>query len=124
MAPLIGKYRGKVSSNIDPKQMGRLQVVVPAVSEEPLGWAMPCVPYAGDQVGFLTLPPTGANVWVEFEQGNPDYPIWTGCFWGEHEMPAAGKRAPACKILVTDSIQLLINDEAVTLKMTVESDRS
>ena len=43
---------------------------------------MPCVPVAGIQTGMFTVPPIGSGVWVEFEQGDPDYPIWTGCFWG------------------------------------------
>jgi uncharacterized protein involved in type VI secretion and phage assembly len=28
------------------------------------------------------VPQIGAGVWIEFEQGDPDYPIWTGGFWG------------------------------------------
>ncbi len=68
---------------------GRIQVSAPAV----LGgtharWAMPCVPYAGPGVGLFAIPPVGANVWVEFEGGDLDYPIWTGCFWGIGEVPA------------------------------------
>jgi hypothetical protein len=37
----------------------------------------------------VALPPVGAGVWIEFEQGNPDYPIWSGCWWGSAaELPA------------------------------------
>ena len=53
------------------------------------GWALPAVPYAGDGVGFFMIPPIGASVWIEFEHGDPDYPIWTGCFWADAG-PAAG----------------------------------
>lgn len=75
----FGKYRGKVENNIDPMMMGRVQVSVPAVlGDGGLSWAMPCAPYAGSGVGFFAIPPTGANVWVEFEGGDPDYPIWSG----------------------------------------------
>jgi uncharacterized protein involved in type VI secretion and phage assembly len=81
--PYYGKYRGKVENNIDPMQMGRVQVSVPAVlGESTLGWAMPCSPFAGSGVGFFAVPPTGANVWVEFEGGDPDFPIVAGGFWG------------------------------------------
>ena len=78
-----GKYRGAVLNNIDPEQRGRLLVQVPDV----LGlltssWAMPCFPHAGIQMGTYMIPLIGAGVWVEFEQGDPDYPIWVGCFWG------------------------------------------
>jgi Type VI secretion system/phage-baseplate injector OB domain len=78
-----GKYRGLVIENIDPEQIGRVLVQVPDVlGEIPSSWAMPCVPAAGIQAGCFIVPPIGSQVWVEFEQGDPDYPIWTGGFWG------------------------------------------
>jgi hypothetical protein len=78
-----GKYRGLVIENIDPEQIGRVLVQVPDVlGETPSSWAMPCVPAAGIQAGCFIVPPIGSQVWVEFEQGDPDYPIWTGGFWG------------------------------------------
>jgi uncharacterized protein involved in type VI secretion and phage assembly len=85
-----GKFRGVVMNNIDPMQMGRLMVQVPDVSNVlPSSWAMPCVPFAGIQSGFFAVPPIGSGVWVEFEQGDPDYPIWTGCYWGSSaELPS------------------------------------
>jgi len=84
-----GKYRGTVLQNIDPMQMGRIQVIVPDVSAVlPSSWAMPCVPIAGKQMGAYFVPQIGSGVWMEFEQGDPDYPIWTGCFWGSSaELP-------------------------------------
>lgn len=92
----LGKYRGTVINNVDPLQMGRLMVQVPDVSNMcPSSWAMPCVPFAGIQNGFFALPIIGSGVWVEFEQGNPDYPIWVGCFWGSAaEVPAMVRMAP------------------------------
>ncbi len=84
----FGKYRGTVFNNIDPLKKGRLQVVVPDVCLTPTTFAMPCVPVAGLQMGAIAIPPIGAGVWVEFEQGDPDYPIWVGCWWGSAvEMP-------------------------------------
>lgn len=78
-----GKYRGTVLNNVDPMQIGRIQVVVPDVSSVlPSSWAMPCVPVGGINTGMFAVPPIGAGVWVEFEHGDPDYPIWTGCYWG------------------------------------------
>jgi hypothetical protein len=83
----FGKYRGTVVNNIDPMQLGRVQVSVPAVlGDGRMSWAMPCTPYAGSGVGFFALPPVGANVWVEFEAGDPDYPLCAGCFWGTGEV--------------------------------------
>ncbi|WIV96892.1 phage baseplate assembly protein V [Kinneretia aquatilis] len=78
-----GKYRGVVLNNIDPMQMGRLQVQVPDVMGLGLSsWAMACVPFTGKQAGLFCLPQIGAGVWVEFEQGDPDHPVWVGGFWG------------------------------------------
>lgn len=92
----LGKFRGMVLNNIDPMQMGRLQVQVPDVTGlAPASWAMPCVPVAGIQNGFFALPMIGSGVWVEFEQGNVDYPIWVGCFWGSGaEVPALARLTP------------------------------
>ncbi len=85
-----GKYRGTVVNNIDPEQRGRLTVQVPDVKGLiPSTWAMPCFPITGKQMGVYMLPQIGAGVWVEFEQGDPDYPIWSGCWYGSvAEVPA------------------------------------
>jgi uncharacterized protein involved in type VI secretion and phage assembly len=92
----LGKYRGMVLNNVDPMQMGRLQIQVPDITGlAPASWAMPCVPVAGLQNGMLALPAIGSGVWVEFEQGNVDYPIWVGCFWGSSaEIPALARLTP------------------------------
>ena len=85
-----GKYRGAVINNVDPMQQGRLQVQVPDVlGLNSLNWAMPCLPFAGRQMGMWCLPQIGAGVWVEFEQGDPDFPVWTGCWYANaSEVPA------------------------------------
>jgi uncharacterized protein involved in type VI secretion and phage assembly len=92
----LGKYRGTVINNIDPMQQGRIQVMVPDVSGVALSsWAMPCVPLAGLQNGFFTVPIIGSGVWVEFEKGDPDYPVWTGCFFGSPaDVPALARLVP------------------------------
>jgi uncharacterized protein involved in type VI secretion and phage assembly len=90
-----GKYRGAVVNNVDPLKQGRLMVTVPDVSITPSTWAMPCVPVAGLQMGALSIPPIGAGVWIEFEQGDPDYPIWVGGWWGSAaEIPALAQTVP------------------------------
>jgi uncharacterized protein involved in type VI secretion and phage assembly len=90
MTAYLGKYRGTVIQNVDPEQRGRIQAMVPAVAGLlPSSWAMPCVPVAGKQSGSWVVPQIGAGVWIEFEQGDPDYPIWSGGFWGSAaEVPA------------------------------------
>jgi uncharacterized protein involved in type VI secretion and phage assembly len=48
------------------------------------GWALPCVPYGGHgNQGFLYIPERNAGVWVEFEEGDLEFPIWVGTFWSE-----------------------------------------
>jgi uncharacterized protein involved in type VI secretion and phage assembly len=91
-----GKYRGTVVNNIDPMSHGRIQAIVPAVSNIVLtSWAMPCLPVAGIQTGIFAVPIIGAGVWIEFESGDPDYPIWSGCFFGSvADVPALALTVP------------------------------
>jgi len=113
-----GKYRGLVVENIDPEQIGRVLVQVPSVlGEIPSSWAMPCVPAAGIQAGCFVVPPIGSQVWVEFEQGDPDYPIWTGGFWGlVADVPVFATAPPAIPpgqnicVQTTGQNMLLISD--------------
>ena len=89
----FGKYRGMVVNNLDPMQLGRILAQVPDVKGlTPSTWAMPCVPLTGKQNGTWFVPQIGAGVWIEFEQGDPDFPVWTGCFWGSAaEVPGLAK---------------------------------
>lgn len=112
----FGKYRGVVTDTNDPLQIGRIRARVPDVmSDQESGWAMPCVPFAGDGMGFFAVPTTGAGVWIEFEHGDPDYPIWTGCWWGSvAEMPTVLlSPPPATKkvLLQTEMGNLIIIDD-------------
>ncbi|MFN2224900.1 MAG: phage baseplate assembly protein V [Anaerolineae bacterium] len=116
MAEFYGKYRGKVVNNVDPLMLGRILPLVPAVSELPLTWAMPNVPFAGQGQGFFALPPIGANVWIEFEGGDPNYPIWTGCFWGDGQVPAS-PAVPTTVMLKTELITLTLDDLKGELKL-------
>ena len=80
-----GKYRGVVVDNADPEQLGRLKVRVPSVLRDATtSWASPCAPYGGlAEQGLFLIPDVGAEVWVEFEEGNLDLPIWVGTFWSK-----------------------------------------
>jgi uncharacterized protein involved in type VI secretion and phage assembly len=92
----LGKFRGTVLNNVDPMNQGRIMAIVPDVSTvAPTSWAMPCVPMAGIQTGIIAVPPIGGGVWIEFEQGDPDYPIWVGGFFGSAaEIPALSLLSP------------------------------
>lgn len=91
-----GKYRGTVLNNVDPMQQGRIQAIVPDVAGlVPTSWALPCLPLAGINTGLFTVPPIGAGVWIEFEKGDPDFPVWVGGFWGSAaELPALSRTVP------------------------------
>jgi uncharacterized protein involved in type VI secretion and phage assembly len=111
-----GKYRGLVVDNDDPEHLGRLRVQVPSVLGDQVvtGWALPCVPFGGNAgQGWFALPDPGAGVWVEFEEGDLEFPVWVGTFWsrpgGRSEVPSArgrdgapqGPPAPTRRILTT-----------------------
>ena len=115
----FGKYRGTVVQNIDPERRGRLQLLVPDVlSLIPSTWAEPCVPLAGPTgppMGVYMVPPIGAGVWVEFEHGNPNKPIWVGCRWGApSDIPLAAQAGnPADPNIVMQSLlqqSIIISD--------------
>jgi len=119
MNRFIGKYRATVLQNIDPEMRGRLILSIPDVlSLVPSTWAEPCVPLAGPtgpSMGVYMVPPIGAGVWVEFEQGDIDRPIWVGCRWGgKSDIPSASKEGiPASPNIVLQSLtqqKIVISD--------------
>lgn len=115
----FGKYRGLVTANLDPLEIGRIRAMVPAVlGDTETGWALPCSPYGGKDVGFFFIPPVGANVWIEFEGGNPDFPIWSGCFWRQGEAPSIGSDD---KVIKTDFATIRINDLPEAGEIVIES---
>lgn len=96
MGKYIGKFRGTVINNIDPEMRGRIMCMVPDVlSLIPSTWCEACIPLAGPTgppMGVYLVPPIGAGVWIEFENGDPDYPIWVGCRWGaQSDIPPLAK---------------------------------
>ncbi len=105
----FGKYRGQVKDNQDPSGRGRLFILVPQVLEDSPAWALPCVPFAGKNQGIYMMPDVGTGIWVEFEAGDPSFPIWTGCFWNAGDIPAADA-APTTKFIRTKKFTLRIDD--------------
>lgn len=102
-----GKYRGFVSENQDPQKRARIRLSIPSVLNDQISdWALPCLPFGGASgYGFFTVPEVGAQVWVEFEEGDIDRPIWTGTFWQQQsDVPTdAGKDEPTTRLLQTPS---------------------
>jgi uncharacterized protein involved in type VI secretion and phage assembly len=111
-----GKYRGVVT-DLDTATM-RIKAKVPSVlGTQATGWCRHCVPYAGQDVGMVFLPETGSGVWIEFEGGDVSYPIWTGCYWRDGEIPSDA--AQTVKAIVTASkFKILIDDDAGSMTIT------
>jgi uncharacterized protein involved in type VI secretion and phage assembly len=124
-APFLGKYRGVVTDNRDPLSIGRVRATVPDVlGEDESGWAMPCAPFGGGGAGFFALPPTGSGVWVEFEHGDPQYPVWSGCWWGSAtDMPPALLSAPADHVMVVTAggVSVTLSDAPGTAGIALET---
>ncbi len=117
----FGKYRGTVVSNTDPLGGDRLEVRVPAVSGEADSyWALPCVPYAAADLGWHAIPPVGASVWIEYEGGDMERPIWVGGFWDEGESPPETAadiftlKTPGATVKITDAGEVEIETTAGT----------
>jgi hypothetical protein len=91
-----GLFRGTVLNNVDPEMRGRIMAIVPDVSGPyPTGWALPCLAGTGLNSGVFTVPLIGSGVWMMFEGGDPDYPVWMGGFWGSvAERPVLSQMVP------------------------------
>jgi hypothetical protein len=118
-----GKYRGLVAANVDELGQGRIKAIVPEVlGLMPSTWALPCTPYAGVRAGLFTVPMPGTGVWIEFEAGDVTRPIWSGCWWGNAEVPLneAGSAATFVnKVLRTDTgLMVAFNDTTQTITLT------
>lgn len=121
----FGKYRSTVTDINDPLNIGRIKANVPDVmGDQESGWAMPCAPFGGNGMGFFALPTVGAGVWIEFEQGDPDYPIWSGCWWGSAaELPPVLLAPPYKKLIVKTEggNSILIDDTPGVGGITLET---
>ncbi|GAA2753176.1 phage baseplate assembly protein V [Kitasatospora cinereorecta] len=113
----FGKYRATVLNTADPLLQGRIQV---QLSDRyglfPSTWALPALPFAAKgTAGIIALPQAGSAVWVEFEAGDPDCPIWTGAFWpdpaGVPPQAMAGTPAtPNIHLQTTTGVSVTLSD--------------
>ena len=108
-----GKYRGTVIDNKDPEKLGRVKVNVPQVSGKNImdTWAWPSGLVGGDDFGAFFIPPKGAGVWVSFENGDPNHPIWEGGHWSRGKTPEVARRAtPDNRVFQTKNWILEMDD--------------
>jgi hypothetical protein len=120
---MFGKYRGIVSDNQDPKNLGRIRAKVPeALHDVESGWALPSLPYSGNGSGFFRVPAKGAGVWIEFEAGDVSRPIWTGCWWADNQLPAdqdGNSATPDFSILRSEAgLMVVLNDSSHTIAIS------
>lgn len=129
-ATFYGKYRGVVTNNKDPQGIGCVRARVPDVyGDHESGWALPALPFGGNQMGFFAVPAEGAGVWIEFECGDPDYPIWSGCWWGAAaEMPKLlapppppGKEPQKTLITTAAGHSILLDDSSGGAGITLQT---
>lgn len=107
----FGKYRGVVTDVDDPENMGRVKAQVAEIYKElDSPWALPSVPFAGPQHGFVLIPEVGDGVWFEFEGGDPSRPIWTGCWWASGDLPAPADTQVRA-LITTAGHQFVLDDE-------------
>jgi len=114
-----GKYRGQVTDNSDPQNLGRIRASVPRLlGVTDTGWALPALPYGGaSEQGFFMVPDIGAGVWIEFEEGNLSYPVWTGTWFSSGTIPESAQ--PAQKVIKTKSgHKIVLDDDGGTLTIT------
>jgi hypothetical protein len=67
-------YRAIVADNRDPAERGRIKVMIPSITGTAISeWVWPVV-----TGGYLFIPEPGEQVWVMFENGDQDVPVWLG----------------------------------------------
>jgi len=115
--PFLGKYPGTVHDNVDPDRLGRIKAIVLSVTgKEPSTWAVPCLPGAGADMGLFTVPPKGAGVWIEYQDGDITRPVWVGGYWSKGEVPrlvpAESLLAPTITLQTPNGNGIVICDAA------------
>lgn len=106
----FGKFKAQVTNNQDPEKRGRVKVRCPKVlGKDESGWCVPCLPFAGMDKGLFFLPEVGDFIWIEFEEGNPDLPIWVGSWWNSSEPPTTAKQG--VHTLKTGKISMTFDEE-------------
>ncbi|MDD7942415.1 phage baseplate assembly protein V [Actinomycetospora lutea] len=117
-----GKYRATVLNNTDPMLQGRIMVqLADRYGMFPSTWALPALPFAArGTAAMVALPQVGSMVWVEFEAGEPDHPIWTGGFWPDEggfpvaALAGATPATPNIHLQTTTGVTVTLSDLPAT----------
>lgn len=87
-----GVYRAVVDDAHDPLSRCRLRVTVPDAGGVS-AWAEACLPPV--PAGLLAMPEVGCLVWVQFEDGDRQRPVWTGVAWDTAQLAEVVVTSPA-----------------------------
>jgi uncharacterized protein involved in type VI secretion and phage assembly len=115
----FGKYRGQVTDNNDPDNLGRVKASVPRLlGDEETGWALPAFVYGGtSEQGLFAVPDIGAGVWIEFEGGDLSYPIWSGTWFTSGAIPESAQAGK--KVFKTKSgHKMVFDDDGGSIEIT------
>lgn len=85
-----GLFKGRVEQRTDPMRLGRLRVRVVGIHDDTIAvdqlpWASPRYP-AWTKGGMFFIPPRNEYVWVQFEDGHTEYPVWDGGWWAHKDV--------------------------------------
>ncbi len=116
-----GVYRGQVMSTADPDSLGRVQVHCPTIHGPlyPPMWAFPRTTMGGKQFGFWHVPDVGEWVYVSFDHGRLDYPLWEGGWWGAGDPTT--DMVPTSVVLATkEGLKIVLDrqNEVITIQQT------
>lgn len=127
MSKYYGKYRAIVVDVNDPEKRGRIKVQCPKVlGDAKSAWCQPCVPYAYEKGGDFVLPKLNDFVWIEFEEGDVRYPIYTGGLWSKDNSPVSNYTQAkdvrqiefeGCKITMKKG-EVIITNGSATIKLS------
>ncbi len=100
----FGIFRGVVTNVDDPEGLGRVRARVHEIlgDTDETDWAWPCVPLAGGGAGWFMLPKTNDPVWIAFEAGDINRPVWLGGWFNKTDMPPEGA-GPDVRVLQSKS---------------------
>jgi phage baseplate assembly protein gpV len=106
----FGKYRGIVTNVDDPNNQCRIKARVDGLlNGQETGWALPVAPFAGDGHGMVMLPAIGSGVWIEFEAGRLENPLWSGAWWAGGQRP--DPQGAKVRVIVSENGHTVILDD-------------
>jgi len=120
MGLYYSKYRGFVYDREDPKNLNRIKVYVPEIyGDQALEkWAWPASNYSGRGYGAQAIPRTNDLVWVEFEKGNPNKPLWSYGYFGDNEKPDELKGYNNYWFRTPNGLTVSMDDDNLITKIT------